>query len=154
MALHWFHLPAAVGAAAHAYFGYIETFDWTPVRVKAIAPSWFEGLTAATADNNVAWAQDLAFNIGVYNFMLALGLAWILIADPRLGRRLAIFFAIWHLSAAAAAYYTGVMPAFYVQGSLGLLLLAAAIGLHSAVRTSRLRRYLGLPQGGPGLTPS
>jgi len=143
MALQWFHLPAAAGAALHFSFGYMETFDWTPDRVKSIAPSWFEGLTAATANNNVAWAQDIAFNIGVYNYMLALGLVWILWADPRIGRQLAIFFAIWHLVAAAAAHYTGVMPAFYLQGGLGLLLLAAAIGLHSSVHW---RRYIGLPE--------
>jgi len=129
MEWHWFHLPAFVGFLAHVYFSFIETLGWGFERVKRIAPTWLEGLNDKTAIERVTWAKRLAFNIGAYNLMLAIGLGWTLAADPSIGRQLAIFFGIWLLGAALAAHHTRVTIAFYVQGGLGVLLLAAAIAL-------------------------
>jgi len=134
MTLYWFHLPAVFGGLAHFYFAFVEILGWTPESVKAIAPSWFEGLKdAAAVKEQVVWARRFAFNMGVYNLMLAFGLCWIVWADPSIGRQLAIFFGIWLLGAAAAALYIRVMPAFYTQGILGVLLLATAIWLRSPI---------------------
>ncbi len=134
MEWQWFHLPAAAGAAAHFYFAFIETYGWTPETVKRLAPSWFEGLKdSVAAEHQVAWAKRFAFNMGAYNLMLAIGLGWTLWADPSIGRQLAIFFGIWLLVAAAAARYIRVVRAFYSQGILGVLLLATAIWLRSAI---------------------
>jgi hypothetical protein len=44
---------------------------------------------------------------------------------------LGVFLAIWLLGAAAAAAYTKVMPAFYAQGSLGVILLIVALAARS-----------------------
>jgi hypothetical protein len=60
--------------------------------------------------------------------MLAVGFAWTgwaFIKQPALGGMLGVFFTIWLLVAAAAAYFTQVFLAAKVQGGLGLLLLLA-----------------------------
>lgn len=75
---------------------------------------------------HIAWARNLAFNVGVYNLVLAAGLAWTAMADPVIRGRLAVFFACWLIAAAAAAGYTRVYAACIVQGLLGLLLLVAS----------------------------
>jgi len=121
---------AAIGAAAHVYFTFIETVGWGTATVRKIAPPWLEGLSEADAAGVVAWAKRLAFNIGIYNLVLALGLAWTCRAfymQAPTARSLGIFFAVWLLGAAAAALYTQVSKAFIAQGSLGVLLLIAAL---------------------------
>jgi len=69
--------------------------------------------------------------MGVYNLVLAVGLAWVAVAGAAVAGSLGIFLAVWLLGAAAAAAYTGVMLAFYAQGALGVLMLIGAL----AVRT-------------------
>jgi len=120
-------IAAGAGSAAHVYFAYIETCTWNRDVIKQIAPSWFPAGTIVT-NETIAWAQPLAFNTGIYNLMLAFGLAWTTIADAAVARSLGIFFAIWLLVAAAAAMHTDVTRAFLAQGALGLLLLLASIG--------------------------
>jgi hypothetical protein len=83
------------------------------------------------AEDRISWAKPLAFNVGAYNLVLAMGLArtcWAFLKQPNLAGPLGIYFAIWLLVAAAAADYTKVYLAFAVQGALGLALLIAVCG--------------------------
>jgi uncharacterized membrane protein len=126
---HWVAcVVAGIGAAAHVYFAFIETVGWKLDAVRRIAPSWVDGVKDAEA--GVAWAKPLAFNIGIYNLVLALGLAWTCRAFATrapIASALGTFFAIWLLGAAAAALYTQVFNAVIAQGSLGVALLLASI---------------------------
>ena len=121
-------LVAAICAVAHVVFGYKEILGWTWEFVNKAAPSWIEGLDNDLAKKHIFWAKRLAFNVGAYNLMLAVGLAWTcyaFIQQPALAGALGIFFAIWLLAAAAAALHTQVLLAAKVQGGLGLVLLLA-----------------------------
>jgi uncharacterized membrane protein len=122
---------AGVGVIAHVGFAYIETFGWGLGLVQNIAPSWLEVTeTVQLAEQHIHWAKRLAFNIGVYNLMLAVGLAWTCRAfgiQSAMARPLGFFFGAWMLGAAAAALYTQVFGAFIAQGALGVLLLLASI---------------------------
>jgi len=123
-------LVAAICAAVHVLFAYKETLGWTREFVHKAAPSWIEGLDNDLAKKHIFWATRLAFNVGAYNLMLAVGLAWTcwaFIQQPALAGMLAIFFAIWMLAAAAAALHTQVLLAAKVQGGLGLVLLLTAV---------------------------
>jgi uncharacterized membrane protein len=96
--------------------------------VAKAAPSWIEKAGGVkSAEPYIAWAKDLAFNMGAYNFALAIGLAWVAVAGSAVAGSLGIFLAIWLLGAAAAAAFTGVKAAFYAQGTLGVLLLVASV---------------------------
>lgn len=124
------YVVAGFGALAHVYFAYLETLKWGPATVHDIAPSWIGGLSEAEAAGVIAWAKRLAFNIGVYNLVLALGLAWTcrtFYVQAPTAKSLGIFFAVWLIGAAAAALYTHVTKAFIAQGVLGVLLIIAAI---------------------------
>lgn len=120
---------AGFGAVAHVYFAYIETIGWRLRMVRKIAPSWLEDLEdIKLAEAHADWAKRLAFNVGVYNLMLGIGLGWTCRAfatqsptAPALG----LFFGVWLLAAAGAALYTQVFRAFVAQGILGALLLLA-----------------------------
>jgi uncharacterized membrane protein len=125
-------LVALVGAVAHVYFFYKEAIQWDVTFVKKAAPSWIKAdMSIGDVDAHVAWAKNLAINMGVYNLILAIGLAWLAIAGDEIAGSLGIFLAIWLLGAAAAAAYTKVMPAFYAQGALGVILLIAALAVDS-----------------------
>ena len=128
---HWLGVAAAgAGALAHVYFAYLEAVRWAPETVRKIAPSWLEGLSDADAAKVVGWAKRLAFNIGIYNLVLALGLAWTCWAfatQAPIAKSFGLFFAIWLLGAAAAAIHTQVPNAFKAQGALGVALLVAAL---------------------------
>jgi hypothetical protein len=63
--------------------------------------------------------------MGIYNLVLAIGLAWTVVADAHIARSLGFYFSAWLLIAAAAACYTKVYLAAKLQGVLGLLLLMA-----------------------------
>jgi hypothetical protein len=59
-----------------------------------------EGLDDDLANKHILWSKRLAFNIGAYNLMLALGLLWTFwafIQRPALAGMLAIFlqFGCW-----------------------------------------------------------
>ena len=123
---------AGVGALAHVYFTFIETVRWGPATVRKIAPSWVKGMSDAEATSAIAWAKRLAFNVGIYNLVLAFGLAWTCAAflmQAPTAKPFGIFFAIWLLGAAAAAIYTQVVKAFIAQGALGVLLLLISLGI-------------------------
>ena len=125
-----------------AGFALVETLGWGRWFVDKAAGSWLTtlettlrteyGVTDATdlaklVDNHVGWAGNLAFNIGVYNLALAVGLAWVARAGASVARPLGVFLAIWLLMAALAAAWTGVMGAFIAQGALGLLMLSLSL---------------------------
>jgi uncharacterized membrane protein len=121
---------AGLGAIAHGFFAYMETIGWRLGLVRKIAPSWLEDLDdVELAQAHADWAKRLAFNVGVYNLMLGIGLGWtcwaFAIQSP-MARALGIFFGMWLLAAAGAALYTQVFRAFVAQGILGALLLLAS----------------------------
>ena len=118
-------IVAALGALAHFYFAYQEIFGWTPAFVRKAANTWMRD--PGLDDSHVAWSRNLAFNVGVYNLVLAVGLAWTAVADPGLAGTVSGFFTFWLLAAAAAAAYTKVRLAFVAQGLLGLLLGIATL---------------------------
>jgi uncharacterized membrane protein len=123
-------LAALFAAGMHGWFAYKETMGWTREFVEIAAPSWIKGVERGLADKHIDWARQLARNVGAYNLMLAVGLAWTsyaLFQQSTIGRSLAIFFGIWLLVAAAAALYTKVFPAAIGQGFFGLLLIVLAV---------------------------
>jgi uncharacterized membrane protein len=122
-------IVAAGGALLHLVFAYKESLGWGPAFVRQAAPAW---MREPDAEAHVAWASQLALNMGVYNLVLALGLAWTAASDAGITRSLGMFFALWLLTAAAAAAYTGVWPAVVVQGVLGLLLGAASFWMRQS----------------------
>lgn len=116
-------IVAAIGALAHLGFAWQETVGWGPKFVRTAAKAWMRD---PQADAHVAWARNLAFNMGIYNLMLAIGLAWTAAADQPVASSLGKFFALWLLGAAAAAAYTRVWLAVIAQGVLGVMLGLAA----------------------------
>jgi uncharacterized membrane protein len=125
------HGVALFGVLLQATFAYKETVGWGRAFVDKAAPAWIEPRDP-NPDAHIAWARRLAFNMGIYNLVLAIGLAWIvalawpLVGDESLARSLGFFFAAWLIIAAAAAYHTQVHSAAKVQGLLGVLLLLAS----------------------------
>lgn len=117
---------ASLGALAQAFFAYKETAGWGRKFVESAAPGWIKPGDPNT-DAHIEWARDLAFNMGIYNLVLAIGLAWTVVADASIARSLGFFFSAWLLIAALAAGYTKVYSAAALQGVLGLLLLVAAV---------------------------
>jgi hypothetical protein len=123
-------LTAFIGVSAHILFFYKEAIAWNVAFVKTAAPSWIDRVGGnEVAGPYVTWAHDLAINMGTYNLVLAVGLGWIAIAGANVAGTLGIFVAVWLLGAAAAAYYTNVMLAFYAQGGIGVFLLFFALAL-------------------------
>ena len=71
---------AALAAIAHVYFAFSETQNWGRDLVAKVAPKWLlddvgRPLSEEHIQSVVGWASRLAFNVGVYNLMLAVGLA-------------------------------------------------------------------------------
>ena len=123
-------VAAGGGALLHVGFAYKETLGWGLPFVRKVAPSWVKDLDPTLAEDRVSWAKQLAFNVGAYNLVLALGLGWTcwaFLKQPNIAGPLGIFFAFWLLAAAGAAFYTKVFPAFALQGSVGVALLIAVI---------------------------
>ena len=118
---------AGIGAVIHVIFAYQETIGWGRKFVEKAAGAWIDPNDPHGTDAHIGWAKNLAFNIGIYNLVLAIGLAWTALSDINIRGSLGIFFSVWLLGAAAAAAYTRVYAACVVQGILGLLLLFAAI---------------------------
>ncbi len=126
---------SGAGAAAHVFFFYKEAVRWNVAFVNKAAPTWIEKAGGELkAEPYVTWASDLAINMGTYNLVLAVGLTWVAIAGVNVAGTLGVFLGVWLLGAAAAAFYTKVMLAFYVQGAFGVVLLIVAL---NALRTSR-----------------
>jgi uncharacterized membrane protein len=126
---------AAIAAIAHVVFAYLETIGWKRKFVEHAAGAWIDPKDEPkVTDDHISWAKRLAFNIGVYNLVLAIGLAWTAyaawhaVADTtNISASLGIFFSIWLLGAAAAAAHTQVYAACVLQGILGLVLLCASL---------------------------
>jgi uncharacterized membrane protein len=112
---------AGLFAVAHLLFACLEVFCWGPKFVKFAAPSWMLEPDAAA---HVAWAKKLALNMGAYNLVLAIGLAWTAVSQPS---SLGLFFTMWLLIAALAAAWTRVWRAAVAQGVMGLLLGAVSL---------------------------
>ena len=121
---------AGVGAIAQLAFAGLEMFGWGDWFVTRAAPPWVNHQTLATLTDemktSIAWAGDLAVNMGVYNLVLALGLAWVAAKGRVVAHPLGTFLAIWLIVAAAAAGLTGVYKALAFQGLLGVALLYAS----------------------------
>jgi uncharacterized membrane protein len=136
MGWHYFGaLVAGGGAILHIVFAYNETLGWNRKFVDTVAHSWIEGLDEDLSNRHIFWAKRLAFNIGAYNLMLAVGLAWncwAFIQQPALAGMLGTFFAIWLLAAAAAALHTQVYLAAKLQGGLGVFLGMAVFEIGDA----------------------
>jgi hypothetical protein len=66
--------PAFVASAAPAWTGHVPVAQLPPETAAAIA-----------------WATPLAFNMGVYNLVLAIGLLWVAIAGSRVAASLGVF---------------------------------------------------------------
>ena len=105
---HLLRLVALIGAAAHVFFFYKEAVAWNVEFVAKAAPSWIRKAGGSEqAKPYVDWAENLAFNMGSYNLLLAVGLAWIAMAGSAVAGTLGLFLAICLLGAAAAAAKTG-----------------------------------------------
>lgn len=144
MGWDWLRVVAGIGAAVQSYFAYREAIGWGPAFVASAAKAWTGHLPVGQLPPDtvaaITWATPLAFNMGVYNLVLAIGLVWLAIAGARVAASLGVFLGVWLLAAAVAALWTQVYPAFAAQGLLGLavLLLSLQADRH-ADKPSRLR---------------
>src|SRR3954447_22479806 len=127
----WLRGVAFLGALAQGYFTYKETVGCGPAFVVKAATAWVDHLpvTRLTPEYVAAikWAKPLAFNMGIYNLVLAVGLLWVTVAGASVAGSLGVFLGIWLLVAAAAALWTQVYPAFVAQGLFGLAILVLSI---------------------------
>lgn len=123
----WLRIVAGVGAVVQVYFAYKEMLRWDAGFVASAAPAWVDHVPVERltpeALAKIAWATPLAFNMGLYNLVLAIGLVWVAVAGTGVAGSLGIFLGVWLLAAAAAALWTGVYIACVAQGLLGLLVL-------------------------------
>src|SRR4051812_21898761 len=112
----WLRVVAVVGAALQGYFAYMEALDWSPEFVRSAAPAWLDKpamqLRPEILEAAITWATLLAFNMGVYNLVLAIGLLWVAVAGASVAGSLGVFLGVWLLIAAAAALWTQVYLAF------------------------------------------
>lgn len=116
-----------MAALSHFFFAYTEMLKWNVATVRRIAPAWLDGGLDQTSQ--VAWAAKLAFNVGAYNLVLALGLsaaAWFNASGHMLAAPAALAGAIWLAIAAIAALMTKVVKAFVIQGVPAVLVAIAA----------------------------
>jgi uncharacterized membrane protein len=131
MGWDWLRVVAGIGVALQGYFAYKETIGWGAPFVTSAAPAWVEHLPAAQLPPQtiaaITWATPLAFNMGIYNLVLAIGLLWVAVAGASVAASLGIFLGVWLLMAAAAALWTQVYLAFVAQGLLGLAVLLLSI---------------------------
>jgi uncharacterized membrane protein len=124
----WLVIAAGLAAVAQAFFAYRELHDWGVPFVLKVAKGWAVPDPKQFAAH-VDWARPLAINMGSYNLLLALALAWTALAASQQWPSavpLAVVLGLFLLGAAAAAGKTKVYLALYAQGTLGVLLLAAA----------------------------
>src|SRR4051812_5410822 len=125
-------IVAGLGVAAHVLFAYQEILGWNLEFVQRVAPSWVKDLDDKVARDHVHWARQLAANVGAYNLVLAVGLAWTcwgFFKRSSLTYSLGLFLGFWLLVAAIAAVRTEVFLAACLQGALGVLLLIASFGI-------------------------
>jgi uncharacterized membrane protein len=119
-ATNWLRVVATVGAILHVIFALQETVGWGPKFVRRAAKAWIDPQEdAKVIDSHVAWARRLAFNMGAYNLVLAIGLAWVAVAGAPVAGTLGIFLAVSLLVAAPAAGVTQVYPALVAKACSG-----------------------------------
>ena len=127
MRWNWLRIVAGIGAAVQGYFAYREAIGWGSAFVASAAKAWTDHLPVGQLPPDtvaaITWATPLAFNMGVYNLVLAIGLLWLAVAGARVAASLGVFLGVWLLTAAVAALWTQVYPAFTAQGLLGLAVL-------------------------------
>lgn len=132
----WLRVVAGIGVALQGYFAYKETIDWGPAFVESAAPAWLKHLPKERLPGEelppetiaaIEWATPLAFNMGIYNLVLAIGLLWVAVAGASVAASLGIFLGVWLLVAAAAALKTEVYLACGAQGLLGLAVMLLSI---------------------------
>jgi uncharacterized membrane protein len=144
MGWDWLRVVAGIGVALQGYFAYKETIGWGAPFVTSAAPAWVEHLPAAQLPPEttaaITWATPLAFNMGVYNLVLAMGLLWVAVAGASVAASLGMFLGVWLLVAAAAALWTQVYLAFVAQGLLGLAVLALSIRFARGANVTSLPR--------------
>lgn len=140
---NWLRVVSGIGAAVQGYFAYKEAIGWGAAFVTSAAPAWTGHLPVTQLPPEtlaaITWATSLAFNMGIYNLVLAIGLLWLAVAGASMAGSLGIFLGIWLLAAAAAALWTHVYFAFVAQGLLGLGILLMSIWAARADETSRVR---------------
>ena len=138
----WLVIAAGLAALGQAFFAYRELRDWGVPFVEEVAKPWTKALGDSEKRDpeklaahvkqltaHVEWARPLATNLGAYNLLLALALAWTAWAAWQnwpIAVPFAVLLALFLLGAAAAAGATKVYRALAAQGLLGALLLAAA----------------------------
>ena len=74
-------VTAAVGTIAQLLFAGLEIFGWGYWFVATAAPKWIGyqklGDLSTEMKGRIDWAENLADNMGTYNLVLAIGLAWV-----------------------------------------------------------------------------
>src|SRR5947209_7640733 len=74
-------VTAVVGAIAQLLFAGLEIFGWGYRFVATAAPKWIGyqklGELSIEMKDRIDWAENLADNMGTYNLVLAIGLAWV-----------------------------------------------------------------------------
>jgi uncharacterized membrane protein len=128
MGMDWIVIAALLAAAGQGFFAYRELHDWGVPFVEKAAKAWIPADREHFAAH-VEWARPLARNMGCYNLLLALALAWTAWAAWQnwpSAVPFAIMLGLILLGAAAAAGWTKVYKALVLQGILGAALLAAA----------------------------
>src|SRR4051812_46046087 len=112
MAWNWLRVVAGIGAAMQVYFAYKEAVGWGRAFVASAAPAWIGHLPVAQLPPEtvaaITWATPLAFNMGIYNLVLAIGLLWVAVAGASVAGSLGTFLGLWLLVASVAALWTQV----------------------------------------------
>jgi putative membrane protein len=107
----------ALTAGPQAFFMILEMFFWNTGFVRKIS-----GLTSDTANDT----KSLGCNMGLYNGLLAAGLAWSFYASPTLGMQPALFFVGFMLIA-------GIFGALTIKPINFRILLAQALPAAAAL---------------------
>jgi len=105
-------------AVIHAYLGWVEITAWTTKGQKflnGMPPDTFKPSTI------------LAKNMGVYNWFLAVGLAWALIGDQAWQTHIALFFLTFVSIAGVVGACTADRKLFLAQSVPALLGIAAIL---------------------------
>jgi uncharacterized membrane protein len=144
MSWDWLRVVAGIGAVLQGIFAWKETIGWGREFVTRAAPAWTGNLPVDQLPPEtvaaINWATPLAFNIGIYNLALAIGLAWVAVAGASVAGSLGIFLGVWLLVAAAAALWTQIYLAFFAQGLLGVAVLVLSIRASQRANETSLSR--------------
>lgn len=138
----WLALAALLAGAVQTYFAHLELRKWDEDFVTKQTVDWDEPIErylgqpinlhnlAKLRKLSIEWASPLAKNLGAYNLLVALALFWtaaIAWVESSTAPHLGLLLGLFLIGAALAALKTGVPRAFKAQGTLGLLLVIAAL---------------------------